>query len=92
MQRIDNLLRNGSLPPEGDDYNHSDTAFLVKGEKLSDEVEVNRDAMEMRPLSMKNTFNELIMAATCHALDSEYSQITHETQNGFVGGCNFIKK
>ena len=67
MQNIDKLFRNGSLPPAGDDFNHSDTAFLVKGEKLTDEVAVNRDAMEMRPLSMKNTFNKLIMAANSRA-------------------------
>ena len=32
------------------------------------------------------------MATNCHALDTEYSQIIHDTQNGFVGGRNFIKK
>ena len=85
MQKVDGLLREGHLPPEGDDYNYSDIAFLVKGEKADDAGAVCRDAMEMRPLSMKNSFNKLIMAANCNALDSEYSQITHETQNGFVG-------
>ena len=53
MQKVDGLLRDGHLPLEGDDYNHSDIAFLVKGEKASDSVAVCRDAMEMRPLSMK---------------------------------------
>ena len=91
MQKIDTSLRNGAVPPEGDDFNHSETAFLVKGEKLEDEVAVHRDALEMRPLNMKNTFNKTIMSANCLALDCEYSQITHETQNGFTGGRNFIK-
>ena len=54
MRKIDTSLRNGALPPEGDDFNHSDTAFRVKGEKLEDEVAVHRDALEMRPLSEKH--------------------------------------
>ena len=90
MQKVDGLLREGQLPPDGDDYNDSIVAFLVKGEKADDAVAVNRDAMEMRPLSMKNCFNKVIMAANCNALNSEYSEITHETQNGFTGGRNFI--
>ena len=92
MQKIDTSLRNGAVPPEGDDFNHSETAFLVKGEKLEDEVAVHRDALEMRPLNMKNTFNKTIMSANCLAPDCEYSQITHETQNGFTGGSQFYKK
>ena len=40
MQKVDGLLREGHLPPEGDDYNHSDIAFLVKGEKAEDSVAV----------------------------------------------------
>ena len=85
MQKVDGLLREGHLPPDGDDYNDSDVAFLVKGEKAEDSVAVNREAMEMRPLSMKNCFNKVIMAANCNALDSEYTEIAHETQNGFTG-------
>ena len=46
MQNVDGLLRAGHLPPERDDYNHSDIAFLVKGDKASDKVAVCRDAME----------------------------------------------
>ena len=91
MQKVDCLLREGHLPPVGDDYNDSIMAFLVKGEKADDAVAVNRDAMEMRPLSMKNSFNKVIVAANCNALNSEYAEITHETQNGFTGGRNFIK-
>ena len=31
------------------------------------------------------------MSANCNALNSEYKEITHETQNGFTGGRNFLK-
>ena len=88
MQKVDGLLREDQLPPDGDDYNDSIVAFLVKEEKADDAVAVNRDAMEMRTLSMKNCFNKVIMAANCNALNSEYAEITHETQNGFTGGRN----
>ena len=60
MQKIDKELRGGAVPPTGNDYNFSDTAFLVKGEKQEDEVAVNREPLEMRPLSMKNTFNKIV--------------------------------
>ena len=49
MQKVDGLFREGHLPLEGDDYNHSDIAFLVKGEKAEDSVAVCRDAMELSP-------------------------------------------
>ena len=79
MQSVDCLLREGHLPPEGDDYNTSVMTFLVKGEKAEDAVVVNRDAMETRPLSMKNWFNKVIMPANCNALNTENKEITHET-------------
>ena len=60
-------------------------------EKADDAVAVNRDAMEMRPLSMKNCFNKVIMSANCNALNSEYIEITNESQNGFTGGRSFLK-
>ena len=41
---------------------------------------------------MKNTFNKLIVDANCKCLNSEFSRITHHTQNGFTGGRNFLKK
>ena len=31
------------------------------------------------------------MAANCNAMKSEYIKITHESQNGFTGGRNFLK-
>ena len=40
---------------------------------------------------MKNTFNEVIVDANCKSLNSEFSEITHHTQGGFVGGRNFLK-
>ena len=52
---------------------------------------VNRDAMETRLLSMKMFFNKVIMSANRNALNIEYKEITHETQNGFTGGGNFLK-
>ena len=84
MQGVDS--RAGQLPPEGDDYNISVMAFLVKGEKEEDAVVVNRDAMETRPLETKKCFSKVIMSANCNALNSEYIEITHESQNGFTGG------
>ena len=65
--------------------------FLVKAVAGHDSVAVLRDPMDTRPLCMKNTFNKLIVAANCNSLNSEFSQITHHTQNGFVGGRNFLK-
>ena len=40
---------------------------------------------------MNNTFNKLIVDANCKALNSEFSKITHHTQNGFVGGRIVLK-
>ena len=91
IQSVDCLLRASQLPPEGDDYNTSVMAFLVKGAKDEDAVVVKRDAMETRPLSMKNCFNKVIMSANCNALNIEYIEITHESQNGFTGGRNFLE-
>mgnify|MGYP000660213469 CR=1 FL=1 len=65
--------------------------FLVKGEAETDSVAVVRSPKDTRPLCMKNTFNKLIVDANCKCLNSEFSQITHHTQNGFVGGRNFSK-
>ena len=65
--------------------------FSGKGEAESDSVAVVRSPKDTRPLCMKNTFNKLIVDANCKCLNSEFSQITHHTQNRFVGGRNFLK-
>ena len=47
--------------------------------------------METRPLSLKNCDNKLIVSANILALEPQYRSITHEDQNGFVTGRNFLK-
>jgi len=66
-------------------------SFRVKSEKDQDAIAVLRDPLETRPLCMKNIFNKVIMAANCNAINSEYTQIAHDAQNGFTGGRNFLK-
>ena len=66
-------------------------AFLVKGEAETDSVAVIRSPKDTRQICMRHTFNKLIVDANCNSLNSEFSQITHHTQNGFTGGRNFLK-
>ena len=40
---------------------------------------------------MNNIFHKVIMVANCNAMNSEYTEITHESQNGFTGGRHFLK-
>ena len=64
--------------------------FLVEGEDDHDSVSVLMDPMWTRPLSMKNTDNEIIASANCIALNPDFTKITHKTQNGFTQGRNFL--
>ena len=91
LMGCDGHLRSGNQAPAYIRFNVSSMAFLVKGEAASDSVAVFRDPMDTRPLCMKNTFNKLIVSANCNALNTEFTKITYETQNGFVGGRNCLK-
>ena len=75
LRGIDKILRNGDEPAAY--FNNSRMCFLVKGEDDHDSVSVLRDPMCTRPLSMKNTDNEIIASANCIAINLDCIKITH---------------
>jgi len=88
LHNCDKSLRQGVLPPP--DFNESSAIFVPKGSQPHDPVEVIREPLQTRPLSLKNTDNKIIVATNVKSLEPQYKQITHRCQNGFVGGRNFL--
>ena len=84
----DRALRSGVLPPPS--FNESVTMFSPKGTQPHDPVEVIREPLKTRPLSLKNTDNKTIVAANVRMLEPQYRKHTHVTQNGFRKGKNFL--
>ena len=64
--------------------------FAPKGSQPNDPVEVIREPLQTRPLSLKNCDIKIIMSANVKTLELQYKDITHVTQNGFVPGRNFL--
>ncbi len=85
---IDNSLRNGDEPPNN--FNVSSCHFLPKGDKEGDDVQVVREPLATRPLSMKNCDNKHIMSANIRVLEPQYNIITNKAQNVFVSGRHFL--
>ena len=54
--RIDKSIRGGKTPDAG--FNESSAVFAPKGSQPHDPVEVIREPLQTRPLSLKNTDNE----------------------------------
>jgi len=88
LMNCDDALRRGVLPPP--EFNESGTVFSPKGSQPHDPVEVIREPLQTRPLSMKNTDNKIIVASNVHMLEPQYQKITHKSQNGFTKGRNFL--
>ena len=82
-------LMRGNQPHEG--FNWSGIGFPPKGERSLDAVEVIRRAKATRPISLKNTDNKIIVGVAVSKLTPAAKINTHHTQNGFVGGRNFLK-
>jgi len=81
-------LRRGIFPPPS--FNESSILFAPKGSQPHDPVEVIREPLQTRPLSLKNSDNKLIVSSNVKSLEPQYQLITHKTQNGFVAGRNFL--
>ena len=88
LHKCDQSLRRGDLPPP--DFNESSAVFVPKGSQPHDPVEVIREPLQTRPLSMKNSDNKLIVATNVKTLEPQYKLITSKCQNGFVAGKNFL--
>ena len=71
-------------------FNESLICFAPKGSDPLDVELVTREAGNTRPLSLKNTDNKNIMSVNMKRLECTYSKVTHQTQNGFVRGRNFL--
>ena len=76
--------------PPPPDFNESAAVFTPKGSQPHDPVEVIREPLQARPLSLKNTDNKLIVATNVKTLEPQYQRITHRCQNGFCSGRNFL--
>ena len=92
LMAVDSQLRQVTLPDSEDCkyFNDSGIAFLPKGEKEHDLVEICREPAETRPISLKNTDNKVVMAANILMLTPTYQSVTHPSQNGFVKDRNFL--
>jgi len=88
LHSCDKALRQGVLPPP--EFNESSAIFVPKGSHPHDPVEVIREPLQTRPLSLKNTDNKIIVATNVKALEPQYKQMTHRCQNGFVAGRSFL--
>ena len=88
LLEVDILLRTGTEAEEN--FNDSCCDFVPKGGDEQGTVETLREANKTRPLSRKNCDNKMIMSANTKACESQFKSITHKTQNGFVGGRNFL--
>jgi len=88
LMNTDLDLRRGISPPPS--FNESGILFAPKGSQPHDPVEVIREPLQTRPLSLKNSDNKLIVASNVKSLEPQYQLITHKTQNGFVAGRNFL--
>ena len=67
------------------------TFFVPKGEFESDPVAICREPLETRPLSLKNSDNEICAAVVNRSMADVVKQGTHKTQNGFVSGRQLIQ-
>ena len=76
-----------SPPPS---FHETVTVFAPKGTHPNDPVEVIRDPLQTRPLSLKNTDNKIIVAANVRKLEPQYQKLAHVTQNGFTKERNFL--
>jgi hypothetical protein len=60
LGNVDRELRRGDLPPSH--FNQSTTVFTPKGSLPHDPVEIIREPLQTRPLSLKNSDNKLIVS------------------------------
>jgi hypothetical protein len=64
--------------------------FGPKGDEPGDNLEVVRDAADVRPLNLKNTDNKIITGANIRPFKPYATSHTHKYQRGFVPGRNFL--
>ena len=69
---VDRTIRSGVFPPRC--FNESVSVFSPKGSQPHDPVEVIREPLQTRPLSLKNTDNKIIVASNVRAtIQTNYS-------------------
>ncbi len=72
-------------------FNDSAMLFPAKGQLDGDHMEVVREAVDTRPLSLKNSDNKTITACINHASIHTVAQGTHHSQRGFVPGRQLLQ-
>ena len=88
LLKCDRSIRQDVSPSPA--FNESITVFSPRGSQPHDPVEIIREPLQTRPLSLKNTDNKIIVASNVRMLEPQYQKITHKIQNGFVKGRNFL--